>query len=460
MRILHSRFISVVELLVRFLNNATLVGADCIRQGTCNAPLRTVRLYRYFADALLLCLITCQLAAVARETLKYQDSYIPPAAAIAQSNAFALGFEMSAPLLDGWQHQGFKTIIDNNGQFGKTLSSSLVVDRTNDPVLIKIIAEAQQRFGHLSAPCKAEALTRYAHSIFVAPGVLDDDLSNWDDSFGNQHRGERLLLGEYILQGKGVCEQQAVLLKVLADELHLPATLVFGFDNETGHVWTTMDLEGKELIYDPTQELIATTRGEAPSHKTIRDLYGADIDKLKAVIKVHDCLLNQQYPEAEQLLRQLVALDARALGKTHPVYAVSLGRIAALYELQDKGREAEPYLKEALSVSRHAWGPNHQEVADRLNKLANLEHSLGKNRISAQLFKRAIRIYEQALGPDDASIADPLYNLADLYKEQGRYAQAEELFKRALAIYQRAKGPDNEDVLDTLAKLKELSGSG
>lgn len=411
----------------------------------------------FLAIVSLACIIAGRQAASARETLKYADSYVPSTEAIAQSNAFAIGVEQCEPLKEGWQHRGFKVIIDERGKFCQDYSSSLVVDRAHDPVLQGIIKQARERFGTLPDRQKAEALCRFAHDLFSPEGMDDDELSDWDDSFGNQHRGERLLLGEYILQGKGVCEEKATLLKVLADALGLHATLVFGFDDTTGHVWTTIRIDGKGLIYDPTQGIIAGSPKDAPSHKTPRELYGKDFDRLQEVIKAQRLLENKNYAEAEASLKLIAGIDAKALGTSHPVYAVSLERIADLYREEGKESEAEPYLKKALHVREKAWGPRHQLVADCLNQLANLEHSLGNEKQSERMFKKAISIYENTLGKDDAAVADPLYNLADLYQDEGRYRMAQQLLQRALHIYERSKGPDHPDAVDARDKLKELS---
>ncbi len=406
--------------------------------------------------ALESCLITRQNSAFARDTLSCPQDFKPGFAAIEQSNRFALGNEISEPILDGWQHEGFKMIIDADGKFGSDYAASLMVDRRQDKVLREMIETARHKFASLPDRKKAEALTHFCHDLFSPPGISDDELSDWDDSFGNQHRGERLLLGEYILQKKGVCEEEAVLLKVISDELALPATLIFGFDGTAGHVWTTIKIAGKDLVYDPTQEIYGTAPGAVPSHKTIRQLYGANFDKLTEVKRAHDLLAEKKYADAEKSLLAISTLDAKALGKKHPVYEIDLERIADL--LRDEGREqeAEAYLLQALAVCRQAWGPRHQEFADCLNQLANLERQLGKWSECERHYKQAINVYEKTLGKNDSSVADPLYNLGELYEDQGKYAQAEPLFKRALTIYEETKGRDNEDTCDAREKLNEV----
>lgn len=396
-------------------------------------------------------------AASAGEVLVYKDSFKPSAEAITQSNAFALGGEMTDPLLDGWQHEGFKILIDPEGKFGPNLSSSLCIDRTQDPILRDTIRQATESFSELPSAERAAELTKFAHQVFSKSGLNDDQLSDWDDSFGNLHRSERILIGEYIRLGKGVCEQQAVLLKVLADQLGLKSTLWFGFNRYTGHVWTTIAIDGKDLVFDPAQEILGASPLELPTHKSIRQLYGDEFDTLSKLQDAKRCIADKKFTDAEATLKQLADLDRRKLGVTHPSYAISLERLADLYQLEDRTEKAEPYLELALQAYRRAWGKQHQQVADALNQLANLERELDKNKRAERMYKQAIRIYERRLGKEDTAVADPLFNLAALYLDAGKLSKSRLLFKRAHYIYQRDKGPNHQDTLDTQAKLDELA---
>ncbi len=80
--------LALAQLVVRFLNNATPVGADCIRPGACNAPLRTVRLYRYFGNALLVTLAASFLL----------SAPATPAAGIIMVDQVASGMAMLPPI--------------------------------------------------------------------------------------------------------------------------------------------------------------------------------------------------------------------------------------------------------------------------------------------------------------------------------------------------------------------------
>jgi hypothetical protein len=217
-----------------------------------------------------------------REVLRATQELSPQA--LRQSNEFASTHEISARLEDGWQNAGALNEVGKDGSFKSPYPRvATVVDRANDPVLRQTIDDARRRFGHLPPRERADALAGYVKQLFTPPEMIGPDgsekaLDNWYAAFNNDHQGERILLGEFIRQGKGVCSQQATLLKILADELGLPCTLVRGNGRDGGnginHAWTTFDFGdgGTPLIYDPRQEKLAKAPSDVPSHKAGRDI--------------------------------------------------------------------------------------------------------------------------------------------------------------------------------------------
>src|SRR5262249_21193846 len=97
-------------------------------------------------------------------------------------------------------------------------------------------------------------------------------LDQWHDNFERVHKGERLYLGEFINQGRGVCLHQALLLKVLGDEFGLSVTLVHGagrgqFNNDINHAWTHIDFgDGTMLVFDPRWGENGIAYADTPDH--------------------------------------------------------------------------------------------------------------------------------------------------------------------------------------------------
>lgn len=192
---------------------------------------------------------------------------------INQSNYFGQQHEVSGKIRDGFRDGGKGSVFNESGELTSPAQRHItVVDRTNDVVLNKTIAEARQRFGNLPPQEKAAALTNYVHDIMSPANMNEGQLDAWYDGFSQAHRGQTVKLGEFIKQGKGVCSQQATLLKVLGDELGLDVRLVRGTgvagDPALNHAWVDMQMPGQSerVVWDPRQ-MMAGNYENVPAHE-------------------------------------------------------------------------------------------------------------------------------------------------------------------------------------------------
>jgi len=63
--------------------------------------------------------------------------------------------------------------------------------------------------------------------------------------------------------------------------------------------------------------------------------------------------LNEQYnADAEPLFKRALSIDEKARGPNHPVVAIDLGNLAALYHKQGHYAEAEPLLQALVGDTR------------------------------------------------------------------------------------------------------------
>ncbi|MBI4534555.1 MAG: FHA domain-containing protein, partial [Candidatus Melainabacteria bacterium] len=201
---------------------------------------------------------------VARESVQ-------AAKALKQSNDYATNHEISERLEDGWHTGARSRTSSSDGNLDHLVRNATIVDRQNDPVLRAVIEEARKRFGDLPPSEMAEALNQYVHSLLKPNGMSEKALDQWYAVFRAEHAGERVYLGEHIRQGKGVCNQQAVLLKVLGDELGLKVTLVQvaadpNFPDVINHALTEITVPGEPepLVYDPRAQVSGKQYSELP----------------------------------------------------------------------------------------------------------------------------------------------------------------------------------------------------
>ena len=81
-----------------------------------------------------------------------------------------------------------------------------------------------------------------------------------------------------------------------------------------------------------------------------------------------------RFAEAEQHLRQAVALAEFTFGSNHPSTFVALNDLALLLQDTNRLAEAEPLMRRALAIAEAAFGPQHPTVANRLNNQIGRAH--------------------------------------------------------------------------------------
>ncbi len=173
--------------------------------------------------------------------------------------------------------------------------------------------------------------------------------------------------------------------------------------------------------------------------------------------------VNATFPDERWLQVQHLlphALACAAFIDQHHLNISEAGRLldrAATY-LQDHGQypQAEPLFQQALAIYEKTRGPDHLEAANELNNLAYLYQNQGRYGEAEPLFQRALAIKEKTLDPEHPSTAITLDNLAQVYQHQGRYGEAEPLFQRALAIREKTLGPEHPWVVTALENYARL----
>lgn len=228
-----------------------------------------------------------------REVMHYkvrpgeQDPAASPEA-VRLSNSYSEHGEIRERLSNGFQTLSGDRLIKADGSFDDPHRPSLLVDLTRDSVLRSTVAEAHRRFDHLGGDQLrlAEELTRFSKAKLHPRGWTEDQVDASYTSFRAQNKGKRVLLGDYIdrarrCEGAGVCQHQALLNKVLADEFKLDSSLVSGYYGKkppggfarntfANHVWNEFHINGKSYIFDPRHEEFGKIAPDLPKHTPAR----------------------------------------------------------------------------------------------------------------------------------------------------------------------------------------------
>lgn len=375
--------------------------------------------------------------------------------AVKQSNKFASTGEVSEPLLDGFQHQGFKTVFAGNGNCARFQPGSTLVHRKNDAILSATIAQWKSKLQNTSSLQKARELTQFSNSALHPQNLTAQELSDWDDSFTGSRRGKKIPLGQFVQLKHGVCAQQALLLKVLADELGIPCKLHFGYFKGNGHLWTTMTIDGRTLLFDPAQKVFEGS-ADFSHYKTIAQLYGPEFVSLPEVLRqIND---SSKDPAArERALLRLYEMDKKALGPTHPHCLVTMQQLAEMYSQQGEYSRSQYLLQRVSKLTADHYGPRHPETASALHSEARAAQKAGQAATAERLYKSCLTLSKQCALPS-IDLADVHYNLGRLYLSQRRLKQAQAQFQSAKRLYRSAgRRDDARDAANMLAQASRRS---
>src|SRR3954452_6082792 len=114
-----------------------------------------------------------------------------------------------------------------------------------------------------------------------------------------------------------------------------------------------------------------------------------------------------------------MALVARGRGPGHPLAAIALCNLAALYQKQGRYADAEPLYQSALTALHAAVGPHHPFVAVALGRLGRLHDIRGRRPEAEQLFRQALAIWDP-LPPEEAASGEGAMSHVDALNDLGR----------------------------------------
>jgi eukaryotic-like serine/threonine-protein kinase len=162
------------------------------------------------------------------------------------------------------------------------------------------------------------------------------------------------------------------------------------------------------------------------------------------------------YPGAERIAEQVMAIRRRHLASEHPDIARSLNQLAVLQRRMGRLPEAERLNREALAMRQRLLGREHREVAESLSNLGLVVAETGRLAEAEDLYRESLAIRRRLLGPHHPDLAFPLNNLAILLARNGRFEEAMALYRESLALERRALGEDHPEVASTLHNLAAL----
>ncbi|MBI4229127.1 MAG: CHAT domain-containing protein, partial [Deltaproteobacteria bacterium] len=139
-----------------------------------------------------------------------------------------------------------------------------------------------------------------------------------------------------------------------------------------------------------------------------------------------------RYAEAEQVLKKVIDIKMRILGKDHPDLAIAISNLGMVYQGAGRYDEAETLYKRSLELMERAHGVNHPDVAKMIERVASLYQAEGRYKEAEKLFTRAFEIENNSLGSSHPEVALILNNLAWMDWLQGKPENAMSKINQAL----------------------------
>ncbi|WP_434687762.1 tetratricopeptide repeat protein [Pseudanabaena minima] len=163
-----------------------------------------------------------------------------------------------------------------------------------------------------------------------------------------------------------------------------------------------------------------------------------------------------KYSEAEKYLEQILIINQRLHGESHPHIANNLIDLAVLSYSQNLFDKTEKLFLQAIAIRKQALGEEHPDVASVMLDLAAIYNAQAFYQKAESLFLQALEIKKKVLGVEHPEVAASLVDLAAMYYSQKRYQEVKNLYEQAIKIYKRSLEDKHPNVLSVQKKLASI----
>ena len=228
------------------------------------------------------------------------------------------------------------------------------------------------------------------------------------------------------------------------------------YDNGTAaEAWTSLaDAEGVGLR-DLAAGEQATTWAQSLLGDRPQPLALAHLLEVRSKLAV----LRGKAHDAEQMLRQVLAIQEAAYGKDDRMVADTLDELGVAVAEQDGQVDEQPFHDRAEAIRERTLGPGHPDRATTLERLGLVASRRGKHDEAIARLREAVAIRRAGLGDSHPLVAQALNNLGLALRRAKHDDEAMTTLREALAIRERVLGPDHPDVATTMMNIANVLGS-
>ena len=171
----------------------------------------------------------------------------------------------------------------------------------------------------------------------------------------------------------------------------------------------------------------------------VRDRAEEDPERLAAAHNMANSFSQQaKHAEAEEMLREVLAVRKQVLGAEHPDTLAAAGNLAISVSGQGKQAEAEEMEREVLPVLKQVLGAEHPDTLAAAHNLAiSLVHQ-GKHAEAEEMQREVLAVLKRVQGAEHPDTLTTESHLARSLYSQGKHAEVEEIQREVLACRKRA----------------------
>lgn len=155
--------------------------------------------------------------------------------------------------------------------------------------------------------------------------------------------------------------------------------------------------------------------------------------------------MSGRYEEAEQMLRETVALSERLIGEMHPNTIIRRTNLCLVLIRLGEAEEAVEILEDNIERGVQVWGANYDHVAFMHRTKGSALKRLGRMRESLDSYLAAQEITRARIGGDNLTFVRNLRGTASVLVDMARYEEAEAVIGEAIGRAVAIEGDQSTD---------------